>query len=253
MKTSTSRPVPTSESIEELRSSIRGRVAAARDDDYETARQVYNEMIGRRPALITYCVDVADVMTAIKFGRKNDLLTAVRSGGHNGGGLGVCDEGLVIDLSLMKGIHVDPVERTVRVGPGCTQGDVDHASRAFGLAVPAGIVSTTGIAGLTLGGGIGYLTRKHGLTIDNLIAADVVLADGTFVTASKTQHSDLLWALRGGGDNFGVVTSFLFRAHPVDMVYAGPIFWDQKHARTIMQWYRDFLPRAPLESVISDR
>ena len=147
----------------------------------------------------------------------------------------------------MKGVRVDPAQRTVRVGPGCTQGDVDHATHAFGLAVPAGIVSTTGVAGLTLGGGHGYLSRKYGLTIDNLIEADVVLADGSFVTASDSSHPDLFWALRGGGGNFGVVTSFVFRAHPVDQVYAGPIFWEQKDARRIMQWYREFLPGSPRE------
>jgi hypothetical protein len=154
---------------------------------------------------------------------------------------------LVIDLSAMKDVRVDPASRTVRAGPGCLQGDVDHACHAFGLAVPAGIVSTTGLAGLTLGGGTGYLTRKYGLTIDNLIEADVVLADGRFVTASGSQNEDLFWALRGGGGNFGIVTSFVFRAHPASMVLAGPMMWDIKYARQIMQWYRDFLPKAPLE------
>src|SRR5262249_59435159 len=149
------------------------------------------------------------------------LLTAVRGGGHNGPGLGSCNDGLVIDLSLMKGVRVDPQNRTVRAEAGCTQGGVDHAAHAFGLAVPAGIVSTTGIAGLTLGGGHGYLSRKFGLTIDNLLEADVVLADGRFVTTSETQNNDLFWGLRGGGGNFGVVTSFVFRAHPVSMVHAG--------------------------------
>ena len=148
---------------------------------------------------------------------------------------------------MMKGVRVDPARRTVRVEAGCTSGDVDHATHAFGLAVPFGIVSTTGVAGLTLGGGTGYLTRKYGLTIDNLLEADVVLADGSFVTASPTEHPDLFWALRGGGGNFGVVTSFLFQAHPVSMVYAGPIFWDATHAKAVMRAYRDFLPDAPEE------
>jgi hypothetical protein len=197
--------------------------------------------------MIACCTDVKDVITAVHFGRDNNLLIAIRGGGHNGPGLGSCDGGLVIDLSAMKGIRVDPETRTVRVGPGCMQGDVDHAGSAFGLAVPAGIVSTTGIAGLTLGGGHGYLTRRYGLTIDNLIEADVVLADGSFVKASKSQHPDLLWALCGGGGNFGVVTSFVFRTHPVSTVYGGPIFWDQSKARQIMQWYREFLPSAPEE------
>ena len=175
------------------------------------------------------------------------MLLAIRGGGHNGPGLGSCDDGLVIDLSMMKSVRVDPASRTVRVDAGCTSGDVDHATHAFGLAVPFGIVSTTGVAGLTLGGGTGYLTRKHGLTIDNLLEADVVLADGSFVTASRNQHADLFWAIRGGGGNFGVVTSFLFQAHPVKMVYAGPIFWDATDAKAVMRTYRDFLPTAPEE------
>src|SRR5205814_3034428 len=198
-----------------LQGMLRGTLIHRGDPAYEDARQLYNAMIDKRPLLIARCLDVADVIAAVNFGRDNNLLIAVRGGGHNGPGLGSCDDGLMIDLSPMKGVRVDPASRTVRVGPGCTQGDVDHATHAFGLAVPAGIVSTTGIGGLTLGGGTGYLTRKYGLTIDNLIEADVVLADGTFVTASKAQNPDLLWALRGGGGNFGVVTSLVFQAHPV--------------------------------------
>ena len=230
-----------------LKASLRGELIQRNEPGYEEARQLYNGMIDKRPWLIARCIDVADVITAVRFGRDHELLTAIRGGGHNGPGLGSCDDGLVIDLSRMKGIRVDPANRTVRVGPGCTQGDVDHASHAFGLAVPAGIVSTTGIAGLTLGGGHGYLTCQYGLTIDNLIEADVVLADGSFVTAKASQHEDLFWALRGGGGNFGVVTSFVYRAHPVSMVYGGPIFWEVKDARQVMQWYREFLPQAPLE------
>ena len=235
------------EAMIKLGENLRGTLIGRDHPDYEDARKLYNGMIDKRPLMIARCVDVADVITAVNFGRDNELLVAIRGGGHNGPGLGSCDDGLVIDLSMMKGVRVDPAIRTVRVGPGCTQGDVDHATHPFGLAVPAGIVSTTGIAGLTLGGGTGYLTRKYGLTIDSLIEADVVLADGSFVTANETENSDLLWGLRGGGGNFGVVTSFLFRAHPVSMVYAGPIFWDQKHARALMQRYRDFLPSAPEE------
>jgi FAD/FMN-containing dehydrogenase len=234
-------------SVADFKANLRGELIQRGDAKYEEARKLYNAMIDKRPLLIAPCADVTDVMASVRFGRDNDLLTAVRGGGHNGPGLGSCNDGLVIDLSLMKGIRVDPTNRTVRVGPGCTQGDVDHAGHAFGLAVPAGIVSTTGIAGLTLGGGHGYLTRKYGLTIDNLIEADVVLADGKFVTANASQHEDLFWALRGGGGNFGVVTSFVYRAQPVDTVYAGPIFWEAKHARLVMQWYRDFLPQAPAE------
>ena len=204
-------------------------------------------MIDKRPLLIAQCVDVADVVAAVNFGRDSSVPVAIRGGGHSGPGLGSVDDGLVIDLSMMKGVRVDPASRTVRIGPGCTSGDVDHATHVFGLAVPFGIVSTTGVAGLTLGGGSGYLTRKYGLTIDNLLEADVVLADGSFVTASGKENADLFWALRGGGGNFGVVTSFLFQAHPVSMVYAGPIFWDAKYGKEIMAAYRDFLPTAPEE------
>jgi FAD/FMN-containing dehydrogenase len=215
--------------------------------EYEEARQVYNGMIDKRPAFIVRCAGVADVIAAVNFAREQGLLLAVRGGGHNGAGLGTCDGGLVIDLSMMKSVSVDPATRRVRVGPGCTSGDVDNATHAFGLAVPFGIVSTTGVAGLTLGGGTGYLTRKYGLTIDNLLEADVVLADGSLVTASQDQHPDLFWALRGGGGNFGVVTSFLFQAHPVSTVYAGPIFWEATHAQEVMRAFRDFLPTAPDE------
>jgi len=233
--------------IEDFKASLRGALIQPNDEDYDEARKLYNGMIDKRPLMIARCADVTDVVTAVRFGRDNNLLVAIRGGGHNGPGLGSCDDGLVIDLSTLNGVHVNPENRTIRVGPGCRQGDVDHAGHAFGLAVPAGIVSTTGIAGLTLGGGHGYLTRKYGLTIDNLLEADVVLADGSFVTASESQHQDLLWALRGGGGNFGVVTSFLYRAHPVSTVYGGPIFWERGEARTVMQWYREFLPQAPEE------
>jgi FAD/FMN-containing dehydrogenase len=227
--------------------SLRGRLIHPDDADYDAARALYNGMIDKRPRLIARCADVADVITAVNFAREQGLLVAIRGGGHNGPGLGSCDDGLVIDLSMMKSVRVDPATRTVRVDPGCTSGDVDHATHAFGLAVPYGIVSTTGVGGLTLGGGTGYLTRKYGLTIDNLLEADVVLADGNFVTASRTQHPDLFWGLRGGGGNFGVVTSFVFQAHPVNMVYAGPIFWEATHAKAVMRAYRDFLPDAPEE------
>ncbi len=227
---------------------LRGQLIQPGDPQYDEVRALYNGMIDKRPRLIARCVDAADVITAVNFGREQRLVMAIRGGGHNGPGLGSVDDGLVIDLSVMKSVRVDPASRTVRVGPGCTSGDVDHATHAFGLAVPFGIVSTTGVAGLTLGGGTGYLTRKYGLTIDNLLEADVVLADGSFVTASKEHHPDLFWALRGGGGNFGVVTSFLFQAHPVGIVYGGPIFWEAApHAKTVMRAYRDFLPTAPEE------
>ena len=198
--------------------SLRGTVIQPGDAAYEEARKLYNGMIDKRPRIIARCAGVADVIAAVNFGREQGLLIAIRGGGHNGPGLGSCDDGLVIDLSSMRSVRVDPAKRTVRVEPGCTSADVDHATHAFGLAVPFGIVSSTGVAGLTLGGGTGYLTRKYGLTIDNLLEADVVLADGSFVTASKEAHPDLFWALRGGGGNFGVVTSFLFQAHPVSTV-----------------------------------
>jgi FAD binding domain/Berberine and berberine like len=231
--------------IERFKANLRGELIQRGDERYEEARKLYNGMIDKRPLLIARCVDIADVITAVNFGRDEGLLIAIRGGGHNGPGLGSCDDGLVIDLSTMRSVHVDPATRTVRVDPGCTSGGVDHATHAFGLAVPFGIVSTTGVAGLTLGGGTGYLTRKYGLTIDNLLEADVVLADGSFVTTSQSQHPDLFWALRGGGGNFGVVTSFLFQGHPVSTVYAGPIFWEATHAKDVMRAYRDFLPTAP--------
>jgi len=220
---------------------FRGPVISPEDPDYDSVRALYNGMIDKRPRLIARCRDTADVATAIRFARESGLLVAIRGGGHNGPGLASCDGGLMIDLSLMKGVHVDPASRRVRAQPGCTQGEVDHATHAFGLAVPAGIVGSTGIAGLTLGGGHGYLTRRHGLTIDNLVEVEMVLADGTIVTANKGRNDDLFWAVRGGGGNFGAVTSFLYRAHPVHTVYAGPIFWDIAHAAEIMPWYRDFL------------
>ncbi len=231
--------------VEELKNRLRGEIIQLGDDGYDDARKVYNAMIDRRPALIACCADAADVIAAVNFGRENDMLTAIRGGGHNGGGLGICDDGLVIDLSGIKYTRVNPEARTVRVGGGCTWADVDHATHAFGLATPTGIISTTGVGGLTLGGGIGHLTRKCGLTIDNLLAADLVLADGSFVTASADENEDLYWAIRGGGGNFGVVTSFLFRSHPISTVYAGPMLWELEQATEVMQWYREFSPSAP--------
>lgn len=231
--------------VEEFKASLRGELIQPSDESYDEARKVYNGMIDRRPRMIARCADVADVITAVNFGRENDLLIAIRGGGHNGGGLGICDDGLVIDLSLIKYTRVDPAARTVRVGGGCTWGDVDHATHALGLATPTGIISTTGVGGLTLGGGMGYLTRKCGLTIDNLLEADIVLADGRFVTASAEENEDLFWAIRGGGGNFGVVTSFLFKLHPIHMDYAGPMLWPLEQATEVMQWYREFITQAP--------
>ena len=230
--------------VAELRAQMRGELIQPGEVGYEEARKVYNGMIDRRPVLIVYCADVADVMSAVNFARENDVIVAVRGGGHNGAGLSVVDGGLVIDLSQMKGIRVDPVTRTVRVDGGCVWNEVDHATHAFGLAVPCGFNSTTGVSGLTLGGGHGYLTRKYGLTIDSLISADLVLADGSFVTASEEENEDLFWAIRGGGGNFGVITSFLFRAHPVSTVYAGPTLWHMDRAADAMRFYRDFMANA---------
>jgi FAD/FMN-containing dehydrogenase len=235
------------EAVTQFRSQLRGELIEPTDAGYDEARKVYNAMISRKPRLIALCTDVADVIAAIHFARKNNLLVSVRGGGHNAGGLGICDDGLVIDLSRIKYVHVDPAARIVRVGGGCTWGDVDHATHAFGLAVPSGIIATTGVGGLTLGGGMGHLTRQYGLTIDNLLAADVILADGRFVTASADENTDLFWAIRGGGGNFGVVTSFLFQAHPVSTVCAGPMLWEFDQAAEIMKWYREFIAQAPQE------
>jgi FAD/FMN-containing dehydrogenase len=233
--------------VDILANDLRGALIAPGDDGYDRARTIYNAMIDRRPGLIARCEDVADVVSAVGFARTNDWDLAIRGGGHNGAGLAMVDDGLVLDLSPMRGIRVDPHTRTVRVEAGCTWGDVDHATHAFGLAVPSGIISTTGVAGLTLGGGHGYLSRRYGLTIDNLLEVDVVLADGRLVTANERQHDDLFWAVRGGGGNFGVVTSFLFRAHPVATVYGGPIIWPIDQADEVLRWYRDFIVAAPRE------
>jgi FAD/FMN-containing dehydrogenase len=231
--------------FDELKASLRGGLILPTDEDYDAARAVYNAMIDRRPAAIARCADVGDVVAAVNFARDHRLPLAVRGGGHNGGGLGVVDDGLVIDLSLMKGTRVDAKEGTVRVGGGCVWGDVDHATHAYGMATPSGIISTTGVGGLTLGGGIGHLSRACGLSIDNLLSVDMVLADGSIVTASAQEHPDLYWAVRGGGGNFGVVVSFLFKLHPIKMVYGGPMLWELDKAEEIMRWYRDFIKTAP--------
>jgi len=233
--------------LEAFAASLRGKLVQPGDADYEQARRVHNGMIDKRPALIAQCADVADVIAGVNFARDNALLLAVRGGGHNGPGFGTCDDGLVLDLVGLKGIRVDPVARTARVEGGCTLGDMDHATHAFGLATPSGVNSTTGVAGLTLGGGMGHLSRLHGLAIDNLLEVDVVLADGCFVTASAEQHPDLFWAIRGGGGNFGVVTSFLFRLHSVSTIYGGPMLWSLDVAEDVLRWYGEFLPSAPDE------
>jgi hypothetical protein len=231
----------------ELRGKFSGQLIGPEDPSYDEARTVYNAMIDRHPALIARCADGDDVAETIAFARRHDLLLAVRGGGHNGGGLGVCDDGVVLDLASLNAIEVDPDGRTVRVGGGCTWGQVDAATHEAGLATPCGIISTTGVGGLTLGGGIGYLSRKYGLTIDNLLEAEVVLADGTRTRAGADENPELFWALRGGGGNFGVVTSFRFRAHPVSNVLAGPTFWPLEQTPEVMRFYREFMPTAPRE------
>lgn len=233
------------ETINNFEALLRGELIKPYSDEYDEARTIYNAMIDKHPGLIVKCANVADVISAVNFGREHNLDTSIRGGGHNGPGLALVDEGLVIDLSNMNSVRVDPQKRTVRVEGGCTWADVDHATHAFGLATPSGVISTTGVGGLTLGGGHGYLTRKHGLTIDNLISADVVLADGNLVHASDDENPDLFWALRGGGGNFGVVTSFEFKLHPVENVIAGPLFWPIDQLETTMKWYRNWLPKMP--------
>lgn len=233
--------------LQAYRAQLRGALIQPADASYDQARKVYNAMIDKRPRFIVRCADVADVIASVCFARDNAIVLAVRGGGHNGGGLGVCDDGLVIDLSALRGIRVNPKAHTARVEGGCTWADVDHATHAFGLAVPAGIISTTGVGGLTLGGGIGHLTRRFGLTIDSLLSVDVVLANGHLVTASAKENEDLFWAIRGGGGNFGVVTSFEFKLHDVNMVVAGPTLWPMERAAEILKWYRDFIVSAPVE------
>ena len=233
------------DSIKELKANLRGGMIEPQDAGYDDARKVYNAMIHRKPRLIGRCADVADVIHCVNFAREHDLLLSVRGGGHNAGGLGVCDDGLVIDLALIKYTRVDPQGLTVTSGGGCTWGDVDHATHVFGLATPSGIISTTGVGGLTLGGGIGHLTRKCGLTIDNLLSADVVLANGEFVKANADENPDLFWAIRGGGGNFGVVTSFTFKLHPIDTIYGGPMLYELSETAEVMKWYRDLIKGAP--------
>src|SRR3954452_9122311 len=224
-----------------------GKLIGPEDSDYEPARAVYNAMIDRRPGLIARPAGPADVARAIGFARDHELPLAVRGGGHNGPGLGTVDDGVVIDLSLLKDIEIDPSARTVRVGGGCVWGEVDKVTGEHGLATPSGIISTTGVGGLTLGGGMGHLSRKCGLTIDNLLEAEVVLASGERVRANARSEPDLYWALRGGGGNFGVVTSFTFHLHEVGTVLAGPTFWSIDDSVAVLSAYRDFLPSAPRE------
>ena len=231
--------------VESLREGVRGHVVTADDADYDEARKVYNGMIDRRPRVVVRCVDAGDVMATVGFARENGLDLSVRGGGHSVPGFGTNDDGVVIDLSPMKGVRVDPVARTVRAEGGCTWGDFNHATYAFGLATTGGIISTTGIAGLTLGGGIGYLSRGLGLSLDNLLSVDVVTADGRFLVASEKENEDLFWALRGGGGNFGVVSSFEYRLHPVKDIYAGIFFFPLERTRDVLEFYRDYIAGAP--------
>ena len=234
--------------IEEFKTSMRGPVLCAGDEGYEEARQVWNGLIDRCPALIARCTGVADVIDAVNFARTHNLLVSVRGGGHNVAGSAVCDGGLMIDLSLMKGIHVDPKGRTVRAQGGVTWGDLDRETQAFGLATPGGVVSTTGIAGLTLGGGLGWLRRKYGLSCDNLLSVDIVTADGELCTASAEENPDLFWAVRGGGGNFGVVTSFQYRLHPLGpTVMMFVVMYPVEAAPTVFPAWRDFMATAPDE------
>ena len=239
------RPAMREDAVMEFEAKLRGQVIRPGDAAYDETRKVYNGMHDRRPSLIVLATGVADVIATVRFAREHEVVLAVRGGGHSAPGFGTCEGGLVLDLRRMRGIRVDPEERTARVEGGCTLGDVNHATYAFGLAAPFGIASTTGVAGLTLGGGMGYLTRRCGLSCDNLLSADVVTADGAFVTCSVDHEEDLFWALRGGGGNFGVVTSFEFRLHPVADIVGGPIFFPLDGE--VVSAYRDFIVDAPEE------
>ena len=236
---------PAEQAVRAFAAQLQGELILPGDVRYEAARKVYNAMIDKRPAILVRCKDATDVVSAVNFARNHQMTVAIRGGGHNGPGFGVCDDGLVIDLSQMRGIHVDPSDSTVRVEGGCVWGDVDNATHEFGLAVPSGILSSTGVGGLTLGGGTGYLARHYGLTIDNLLSVDMVLADGRCVTANRDENADLFWAVRGGGGNFGVVTSFLFRANPVQTVYGGPMFWPLEYSADLFRFWQDFVLSAP--------
>jgi FAD/FMN-containing dehydrogenase len=231
--------------MDKLREQVRGPVITAQDEGYDEARKVYNAMIDRRPMVVVQCWDAGDVIAAINFARDNHLDMAIRGGSHSVPGFGTTDGGVVADLSHMRGVRVDPANQTARAEGGATWGDLDHAGHAFGLATTGGIISTTGVAGLTLGGGIGYLARGFGLSCDNLISADVVTAEGKLVHASEDDNGDLFWAIRGGGGNFGVLTSLEFKLHPVTDIYGGPMFFELKDAANVLRWYRDFIADAP--------
>ncbi len=236
-----------SAAIARLRANLQGELIQSREPRYEDARKVFNGIIDKRPALIVRCAAVADVIAAIRLARETNMVLAVRGGGHGVAGNALCDDGLVIDLSAMKRVRVDPANRTARAEGGTTWGHFDHETQAFGLATTGGIVPSTGIAGLTLGGGIGYLNRKHGLACDNLLTAEVVTADGRLLRASTEENEDLFWALRGGGGNFGVVTSLEYRTHPVGPVLAGEVVYPLDQAKEVLRFYRDWSAAAPDE------
>jgi FAD/FMN-containing dehydrogenase len=226
--------------VEDFKASIRGELLRPGDDGYDAARKVYNAMIDKRPALIVRCASTADVINVASFARTHDLLVSIRAGGHNVAGKAVCDGGVLIDLSSMKGIRVDPAHRTARAQPGLRLSEFDRETQAFGLATPLGVISNTGIAGLTLGGGLGWLNGKYGLACDNLLSVDVVTADGQLLTASPSEHADLFWGVRGGGGNFGIVTSFEYRLHPVGPVLGGMMLYDMRKAKEVLRFFRDF-------------
>ncbi len=235
------------QAVEQFRASLRGELILPDDPPYESARRVWNGMIDKRPALIVRCAGVADVIRAVGFAREQGLLVAVRGGAHNVTGNATCDGGIVIDLGAMRGVRVDPARRTLRAEAGCRWRDVDDEAWAHGLAMPGGAVSSTGIAGLTLGGGVGWLSRRFGLTCDNLLAVDLVTADGRFLSASADEHPDLFWGVRGGGGNFGIVTSFEYQVHPLDHVTAGLVVYTLEQAREVVRFYREFASAAPEE------
>ncbi|MFX0181918.1 MAG: FAD-binding oxidoreductase [Candidatus Hodarchaeota archaeon] len=239
------------DALENLKELIQGDVLLPSDNDYDKARKIWNGMIDKCPALIVQCSGPADVIDAVKFAREHDLLVSVRGGGHNVSGNALCDDGMVIDLSQMKGVRVDPKSRTIRAQAGVTLGELDRETQVFGLSVPSGIVTTTGIAGLTLGGGFGYISRKYGLSIDNLISVDIVTAEGEFLTTSKTENEDLFWGLRGGGGNFGIVTSFEYKLQKIGpMVLGGMLLHPMENAPEFLRYYRDFIADAPDELTV---
>ena len=241
-------PAVDADALQAFALQMRGPVLTSADSDYEQARMIWNGLIDRRPALIAQCSGTADVVDAVNFAREHDLLVSIRGGGHNVAGKAVNDGGIVIDLSAMRGVHVDSQSGRVRVQGGATLGDVDRETQLFGLAVPAGVVSTTGVAGLTLHGGARHLRRKHGLTIDNLLSVEIVTADGQLRRASSTENEDLFWAVRGAGSNFGVVTSFEFQAHPIGpMVMVGAVFYPLEDVRSLLPAWRDYVASAPNE------